>query len=382
MRIRKLHFTILMLSLSLLGWLFQCSTNVAGGASDTEVSATLSGTIFDAGGVVIPHARVRLRPADYRPGTLEMYPSSETVRVFDGTADSTGAFSIDKVADGEYVLEILSGDTIGAVVPVIVDSTVSVSAVLKPFGTISGNVDMYNHPGIYGKAKIEFVGTEHVGYPDTVGHFSQMVPYGEQHMRLSADTTVFNEIIVQFYVQPAQISTIGTLRMSAPGLPCYSYSCDSMVLRTLLDDAGYSDTPVEQVSSAMYGRIYKINLRGFSLPVSLAPLAQLNALGFIDLGNTGITDSCRFVMYMWGLEELLLDGNNITGLSQTFEYLAGLRTLDISNNNLSRLPAHIDALKLMKLNITGNALCDLPPSLVNWANRYSPYWLATQRCLN
>jgi len=376
----KLQYSLLAGLVLSISALMQCTSSVAGGASDTEVSATLTGTVLDPAGNIIPGALVRLRPKEYLPGTKSEYAFADTVTVFDGTVNEKGIFTVDNVSDGAYVLEIISGDTVGAIIPLHLDSSVSVTAVLQPFGTVTGNIDMYNHPGIYDKATLEFYGTEHKGAPDSLGRFALSLPYGDFRMRLSADTAIFDEAVFQFRMQPAQITAIGTLRMSAPGLPCNSYSCDSLVLRTLLDSAGHRDVPVEQVSSMAFNRIFRLNLRGLPMPVPLAPLAQLNGLTFIDIGNTGSKDSCRFVMTMWGLEELHIDSNNITGLSQAFEYLGGLRYLDASANKITRLPARIDALWLTSLKLDGNSLCDLPEPLALWAERFSPGWRTRQVC--
>lgn len=361
--------------------IYHCTYSVAGGSSDTEVSASISGVVHDTLGNVIPGANIRLRPSDYLPGdTLLSGFSTEGIKKFDGISNDDGTFSIDSIARGDYVLEVLSGDSSGMVRQVYIDSPMTVCAVLAPFGTVAGDVDMYQIPGINEKTNIELFGTEYKFKPDTTGHFSMFLPYGPYRMRLSADSLLVNDMELHFYLEPHTLYHCGTLRMASYAMPCFNYFCDSLTVRTLLDEAGHSDITVEQVSNIKYGRIYKLNLRGITLGPSISSLAQLNALEELDLGNTGISDSCRFVMSLWKLESLLLDSNQITGVSQGFGMLTKINLIDLSYNNLTALPEQMSYTRPWFVNLNGNSLCSLSENVKEWAERYAPGWSNQQNC--
>jgi len=370
---------ILSLAVAALLLFMACTNNVAGGSSDTEVSASISGTVQDVSGTGIAGAQIRLRPVTYLPGTIPVRDSLG-FHGYDGFADDNGAFRIDSLARGDYTLEVLSGDSAGVVMEIYVDTAETVRTVIEPLGMVSGKIDMYNHPDLFGKARIDIYGTEHSFVPDYDGRFSTRLPCGKYRMLMRADTAAVEDIILEFALKPLQLHDFGSIRMMTLSTPCTGYACDSSIVRTFLDNNGYAGTPVESVTVKKLGRIYKLLFRGMTITTPLSPLADLTAVEDIDFGNTGISDSCGFVVNMWNLETLILDSNEIAGISPVIGNFSSLRLLDISYNHLTALPEQMLRIKPFVLKLEGNGLCSVPETVNEWINRYDPGWHEKQMC--
>lgn len=366
----------------------RCSTvgPNAGGASDTEVSAKIAGTVTDIKGSAVAGAEVQLRLKDYLPGSrmakkhLTLYTEGEAV------TDANGYFLIDSIEKGSYILSINSGDTAGIVEECNVTKTeeFDLSAVIKPFGMAVGWIDLsYRKPGTASKIKIEVLGSEKMTRPDSTGFFQIVLPEGFHWLRISTDSSYFDELTINVFIIPSQVRNIGVLRLDfIPFSSCMDHRCDSMVLRKFLDEAGHADILVDDVATWDHARIAGLNFRDIPLSVSLAPLGQLNTVREIDLGNTGTADSCWFVHGLWNLQVLYLDNNALTGLYPGIGGVSWLRKLDISGNNLADLPESIIYLSpISGLNLSGNSLCDLSPAITDWIDTWADVgWRDTQEC--
>jgi hypothetical protein len=368
-----------------IAFLLHCGMEVTGGSSDTEVSAGISGTALNSSGSPVKGAIVKLHSSGYLPSFPDTQQMAFGVSVLECITDDKGFFYFDSIDAGEYSLDIRSCDTEGAAVGVIetvkLDTSVVITATLMPLGIISGTIDFqYGFPNKHDKSKVEVYGTEIITNADSTGYFQFPIPYGSHRMRISVDSSLFNEMSVNVGVLPSQYLDIGVMRLNMPPYSCNNYACDSTTMRTFLDDAGYPQISVAQVTEKRFGRITAIRLRGFKISTSLTSLSMLNMVDEVDLGNTGTADSCRFVMGMWNLRQILLDSNDITGISRYFESLHRLNVLDLSYNRLTDLPEKISYIHPDTLNLAGNKLCDLPFSLQNWADFTDPDWRQNQQC--
>ncbi|MBN1577482.1 MAG: hypothetical protein JW913_13070 [Chitinispirillaceae bacterium] len=358
---------------------------VAGGSSDTEVSARISGIAVDSDSNPVAGAHVQLRPKDYLPSSRLQKPAVLRTMI-DGVTDENGSYIFDSISDGSYILEVTGGDTDGAIAECIMSGAASctVSTTLKPFGTVIGAIDLsYENNLIRSRAKVEVFGTEHIVHPDSDGWFQLSLPAGRHRLKFSVDSSYFDSLMIYVEVSPSQDQFIGIRRLNyLPYPPCWDYTCDSSALRALLDSAGHPDIPVQQVATCGFrGRIVAINLRNIPIAIPLAPLGALNGVEKLDLGSTGTADSCRFICGLWNLETLLLDSNNLSGLSHAFESAFQIQELNLSNNQLETLPERIYKISPMRgLDLSGNRLCAMSTFITGWADKYDPGWREEQAC--
>lgn len=92
--------------------------------------------------------------------------------------------------------------------------------------------------------------------------------------------------------------------------------------------------------------------------------AQTRAL---DLSNRGLTSIPSDTFTKTDLERLDLSGNRLSGAPQAeIRHLKNLKTLDLSDNQLTGLPAELGQLsKLETLDVSNNKLTGLPLELGN-----------------
>jgi internalin A len=99
-----------------------------------------------------------------------------------------------------------------------------------------------------------------------------------------------------------------------------------------------------------------------ALPVEFGFLGQLRTL---DISNNAISSIPAGCFVKWSrLERLLVNDNRLTALSADVSSLSALKELDLHNNRLRALTAEIANLKqLTKLNLEGNWIAELPAQL-------------------
>jgi hypothetical protein len=386
---RKSSFAIICSSVIAVAVLIRCTQSppVAGGASDTEVSAQVSGTVTDMFGDPVAGAAVELRLKDYLPeDDIAEIQNGLNTRA-DGSTDSEGFFLFDSIETGTYTLSITSGDSVGTVLKCIVEkeTPVTLDPVVRPYGMVTGWIEVpYEVGALYTHARVALIGSDKMVRPDSTGYFLFPLPQGNHRLRFSVDSSFFDQLTIDVDVFPSQVKNIGVIRLNMlppPPPPCNDPACDSSVLRQFLDEAGHADVAIGEVSTWVNGRIDILNLRGLAISIPLVPLGLLNTVRKIDLGNTGTADSCRFIISMWNLQEVYLDSNAITGISRAFEGAYRIKVLDLSDNLLTTLPDKINILiPDQELDLSGNELCALPPPLAEWADWWDPGWRATQRC--
>lgn len=90
----------------------------------------------------------------------------------------------------------------------------------------------------------------------------------------------------------------------------------------------------------------------------------------LDLSNRGLTKVPADVFSKTGIEELNLTGNQLTGaLPGEIRFLSNLRVLNVSNNQMTGVPAEVGQLsKLEVLDLSNNQLTGLPYELGNLKN--------------
>jgi hypothetical protein len=382
---RPVRWCIIGAGLALLARCISEPPAITGGSSDTEVSARISGVIVDKEGKPSINALVRVRPTDYLPGQRIDTTADSGRQGFDCRTDTGGAFFVDSVVDGDYLVEVLADDSTGAVAECrMVDARpCTISTVMQPLGMVLGEIEAsYENESIRSRAMVEVFGTEHVVHPDSGWWFKIPLAAGEHRIKISIDSSSFDSVILNVQVEPEVPRSIGIVRVNyMPQPPCWEGVCDSIVLRNFLDSAKHPEVAVHDVTQWRMGRITVLNLSGIPISIPLAPLGQLSAVEELDLSHTGIADTCRFLYGMWNLRILRLNDNNITGITHFVEGLYWLEELILTNNKLTTLPEKLTGLTNMKkLNISGNQICILPPNLGGWIDLFDQGWYFRQAC--
>lgn len=353
------------------------------GTSDTEISASVSGSVVDTQGLPVAGALVRLRDSRYLPVSGE--DSYNIIR--DDTTDHEGYYCIDSVSVGEYSVEINREDSQSVLLNCTVlpgEKNVSLDTdTLKPCAVISAQVYLSSAISIPAVPVVEVIGLERNITPDSTGFFSTTLPAGDNMLVLSGpDDYVPMELKIN--LEPQDHKYLGSFWLySKTSSPCSNYDCDSTAVRQILDSCGKVDVSVDSVTTVRNGRIVELNLRGFGENACSPLIGKLKGLEVLDLGGNDIENGLEFLGQLWLLQDLRLDSNSLNTLPDNICSLMHLRKLDLSGNRLSKLPVLINNLKPFELlDLSNNELCELPEHLSYWIFLYDPDWNSIQSCDN
>ncbi len=369
----------IMTALACLGLLFSsCGYTelpLAGGSSDTEISARVEGCAIDLEGKPASGVLARMR-------TSEFLPEDPNHISRNSYTDSNGIFIFDSVRRGSYSIELSGPDSIGSLMNCKVtsndDQIVLDTHTLKPNAAISGHAILGSSRS---SPSLQIYGLERSIKPDSTGFFIISVPEGRHCLRISGPEE-YDEMEVSFEAFSSQYKYIGWFWLN-PKLqsPCGDYACDSLTVRSILDSLGRPDIPVDSISVMRNGRIVELRLRGLGKKAASQSIGRLNFLEVLDLGQDSIDTPLYFLNQLWMLQVLSLDGNLIRYIPDNIGYLTFLRHLDLSGNELSFLPVSITNLKPFQLlNLSGNRLCTLPEYQKSWISLYDPDWALNQKC--
>jgi hypothetical protein len=390
--------SIIFLGLVCIGsFLLHCAISpfeMAGGASGTEVSL-VSGSAVDSDGKAINAAVVTLRPANFLYDSIasKTYIASHTV--LDTLTNPDGTYSFRNVRPDTYHIVISYMDSIAVVIPLRVDSTIAVYRLppdtVMPMATIIGTVSISDSDGDSAQGTVQFYGMDFRAKPDSNGRFIVKIPQGNSKMHIGAsepDSNGMNGMIeldgmdITVGVVYGENKNIGSfnLQPSPPPL-CMDGSCDSAVVRKVLDAIGQNTTSIGSVSVVQNGRITGLSLHGKPIFNNKMPrdILQLTALKKIDLGHTGIPVVFPDLPKMRRLEVLLLDSNFCTILPPDIGNLVSLKELNLAGNKLASLPGSITSIKPALLDLSNNLLQNLDSTVSAWADYYDPDWRQTQR---
>ena len=363
-----------------------------GGSSGTEISK-VTGTATDPGGNPVADATVRLRPMCFLAGSGDSADSPADQSIIDTVTGADGSFTLAGLAVATYLLEVTYGDTLGCCIKVSIDSPGTgaslPAAVLEPLAEITGHIEMECTYGI--AVTVKAYGLDRSVPVTPTGDFALKIPGGKHRIHIGAilDT---QEVAGEYYgfdmppidVRPGERQYAGSLIFRPPPpAPCTGGTCDSSVVRTILEAIGGNAAVwPDSITETDSGRIVALNLRGRDLSDGICyEVNRLSALRLLDLGNTGLPRMFHDIGNLARLETVRLDGNAIGYFAIGAGNLAHLRELDLHDNGLSSLhPSLLLCEQLEHLDVAGNRLCSIEPAMSTWLDNIAPDWRTTQRC--
>jgi hypothetical protein len=385
---------MLVMALSLALFLDNCSekpTQVGGGASGTEVSAEICGSVMDSTGRPVCGAAARLRPSDFLTDSSASAGYTAHHSILDTLTASDGQFTFCKVLPDSYDVEISLDDSLGVLVSFRVVPGTSLIRLLPDtllrMGTIEGNVVVED--AAHSIARLQVYGMQLSVLADSTGHFSINLPPGRHVMHLGArlsdsldDTSEFDGMDIALAILRGEQRDLGSFTLVYhPPVPCQNISCDSTTVLHILSVVGIDSIQFDSVCTVRNGRVVGVNLRGLSVPQISLEIAMLDSLEILDVGKTGLAALPIDMGRLRNLTTLRCDGNSLTAVPQSLGELTSLRQLDLSGNGLDSLPDTLAGLdSLTTLNLSNNKLCQLDSLVQAWANRFDSGWESSQQC--
>jgi len=103
---------------------------------------------------------------------------------------------------------------------------------------------------------------------------------------------------------------------------------------------------------------------------SNVPPLEVQSSESLNLSNTGLTKAPEYIFKQTNLKSLDLSSNKLEGALQAeVRLLRNLRTLNLSNNKFSGVPAEVGQLRNLEvLNLSNNLITGLPHELANLSN--------------
>ncbi|NLD92150.1 MAG: carboxypeptidase regulatory-like domain-containing protein [Fibrobacter sp.] len=354
------------------------NSNIAGGASDLEISAcAIAGKAVDVYGNVLIGARVTLRPSDYLSG--DSIAGGSLRKFADAVTDMFGNFRIDSIDTGSYSIEINFNDSIGTMSYVAIsqrDRVKSLATInLLPLATISGSIDISKNSIYVNYSYIKIIGLERNVKPDSTGFYSVRVPSGRHHLYFQNDSS---ELII--HLGPGEPKTVD-IRIRDNRKPNDPLTNDSIILRALLDSLDISQSAFDSVSRFDYGKLILLDLSKRGLQRVDMHLIRFPRLRQLYLNDNKLGDTFNLSPDLSReLERLDLKNNNIIKISNNISSLNSLQFLDLSFNRLTTLPPSITSLRLYTFDISYNAIDSTILSIdqINWLNANDPDWSSTQ----
>ncbi len=364
------------------------SSQIAGGGSSTEVSA-VAGEVIYPDGTPVNNAHVILRPAEYLPDSAASETYCATHSIKETFTKQDGTYIVDSIFPDVYKIELSYQDTLSAMVSVHVASegkTVTLpEEKIIPMAEITGKVQIDNVDS--GRGRVQIYGMERATSADSTGLFKLRVPVGSHILHIDVLSPDMRETVdkmnVELDVTAGEKRDVGTLNLARPPMrPCFDGTCDSMVIRHVLDTLKLESVAVDSVCTWQNGRIVALSFRGHFIEFVPREISRLMKITALDFGKTGLKSLFHDIGMMRNLNSLRLDSNKLRKLPKEIGYLPYCATLDISSNELDSLPISITTLRpMVYLNLSGNRLCNLDGSVIPWAQRFDPDWQTTQNCV-
>ncbi len=352
---------ILMIQMLILTLLISCSYNSGAGS---EVEGIIQGrAIFDKDDPVIA-AEVRLRPLGFL--ALENKPFI----IVNTITKENGNFYFDTLPEGTYVIEINYNEQFGALQTFTITSsdtfpislpTVTVTRTGAIYGSVNLPItDDTSRPWIalYNVDRL-------IQTPLTQDFSFEGIPAGSYNLRIVPCRE--NKLVIEVHdiiVMSDSSIDIGTLNFTMQPFfkGCSSYECDSIAVRSILDENSLSDVSVGAVTArdVTSGRITVLDLSGRAVSDLTRNIGSLSELTTLNVRNNSLTFLPQEIGYLHNLQLCYLDNNNVSFLPLELGFCSNLETLTISHNLLRNLATFALNLPVSTLDMSYNRLGYLP----------------------
>ncbi len=401
---------------------FGCSPNVAGAGSEAE-GKVVAGTALFEDGMPAGNGTVRIRPADFVGQGSGSGAAGES---YNTLTASDGAFSFDSLAADTYMVEIIAGDSLAAVVR----CTVGVSEDTLLLGAVSLDTMASLYPlaftGDRPGANITFA-IRGVERPVIEGAMPG-IPFRLARGTFEVEVGGYFGISDSLRIVVTSVSGVVDTLKTAPYIePCTTGDCDSAVVAGIMEVNNIRNVSVGTAAAFRSGRVVGLNLSKTGMTVlpdavgSLTELSDLrverntlrelpsfigrctkldtfyvgdnalttlpaeigdcSSLTFLSTGGNSLRELPDEIGKLRKLYHFSMQRNRLTTLPSSIGDLAALRDLYLANNLISSLPSSITRLdKIRTLTIRNNRLCDVSDSVAAWIEVHDAQWEEFQQC--
>lgn len=380
LRTRPTPLLATMLAIGVLSAL-SCIDDVAGGVEggNTDVVA-FAGVVLDSAGTPAHNVRIEVLPAGYRQS------SPGAVKATTGFTDEHGTYRITLPDTGRYGVTLYHADSVGAfftdTFTTYGEQDTLYRTTVRRFGALAARLTSDSITTFAGRLYAH--GTGISGEINIDGSFLISLPPGELTVAVVIDSAATITLIDK-EIGPGELSDIGTLHLEDY---CGDLSCDSLVIRAILDSNGLDTVPViDSMYELSGGRIRKLRLRDLGLSVIPADLSRLPELTTCDFTGNNLTTlpaslgrmkNLRWIFIgenrfdtlpecIWEVTELsrlVVSRNALTTISSRIGQMQRLWMLGAWENQLTSIPAEIgQCRRLYQLSLRANALVTIPASV-------------------
>jgi len=387
--------------------ILNCSPQkVAGGTTDSG-NVAVGGVVVDVDGAPAPGVTVRIRPVTYFSDSAQADSLRGAAAAIDTVTDSVGAYAIDSLAPGEYLVEVAldsSGD-VEKIDPA--EHRGDIQHTLKKFITVEGSFGVTDNP--ISNTTIRVSGLERKSTVDSAGAFSLEVPEGVYDLSVQSDEDFVSDSIIS----DIDIEGTTSFELAIEAIPfCSTGACDSMVMRSImvlnnLDpdtidwDKWFSFEPVTgrithingQQNYVVLGlatipgsigalrKLQSLGLRGNDTKSLPSEIGYLSSLGYISLWDNGARSLPETIGRLKQLKDINLTHCSFSTLPESIEHCIRLTTINIKANGMDVFPDVLTRMTwLTDLDASGNDFRTLPDSIVNLVNISSIDFQGNQFC--
>jgi hypothetical protein len=352
--------------LILIGCTRELTESSQHGGSGTE-TVGIVGTVVDSGGGPVSGASVKLRRSDFLD-TAQNALQKTKVLLADAITNDSGKYSFGSVDTGAYTIEIIGGNSNGALLACTVktsDSLVVLSnRTLKPTGSITGNIPLSVGGGEQVTACV--YGLDISATTGPMGDFTlNGLPEGTYSLHFISNVAIYAPFDTTGITIVSGVKhDFGQLNL--PKTTGKIFPPDSIALSRILDSNGLHSLSWQSIVTVgpWPFRITELKLDYKKLTALPSDIGSLKQLQSISAQGNSLASIPKEIGGLRHLKTLILSNNNLTTLPDELTQLDSLTDLDVSNNQLGALPGGMENCNALEVLDAGyNQLTVIPDDL-------------------
>ncbi len=409
---------------------FHCSIGVdVAGGSEIGNPKTIVGQVLYENNTPVANAYVMLRPETYLADTSDIIDTTQHSKIRDVRTDDGGGFIIDSIDTGTYFIEVNDGSNYANLYKVELkyddNSYINLpTCSLKEVGSLSGYLQC-DH-GDVSNLYVQIYGLERIVKTDSKGQYkfnnlpssSYIVnvpfssvspgPWEKETEKVLAGQTVNLDTIhlIPYDINFENDSIIIVEILNNLGNPILFSSAVEIsnevhsIIGVYLNGLGMTELPGSLLNLSPSVKV--IHLENNLLPTFFIPNGAWSNLEELYLQNnklTGLTEGLSWLNYikivdysnndidqiydrMFIINSLLvfkINNNDISFIPFDIGNAKSLEIFEVANNKLTNLPTSImDVSTLKSLDVNYNHLKSLSSQLDSWVKQFQPNYLQTQ----